>query len=444
MLTGRRYRLELDEQQRVFAESIGDAVRYLWNVALEQHRHYRARGRFISYTEQCRQLTEARAEFDWLRAIPVHCLQQVLKDLGEACRRHGARRVHWKSRSKCAPAFRFPDGSRITVEKLNRKWARVKLPKFGWVTFRHSRPLGGVIKSATLIRDGNRWFVSFLVDDGLSTPAHGKPGTATGLDRGVATAAVTAEGEFFDRRHAGPRTVSSPEPPVQPTSGKPKDYLSVGEMERLVRLQRVLARCQRGSARRRQVKEQIANLYRRARLRRADFNAQSAARLTRDFALIGLEQLSTRAMTASAVGSLEQPGVNVVQKRGLNRAILNKGWRGLEAALRSKARYTGTRIILVSAVGTSRTCSAPGCGNVDARSRESQARFVCTSCGFTEHADVNAARNVKYRTLLAAGPAVPGRGDLQASAGSANRQLPENLSRLTGNPPATFGGGGQL
>ena len=49
-----------------------------------------------------------------------------------------------------------------------------------------------------------------------------------------------------------------------------------------------------------------------------------------------------------------------------------------------------------------RRCSA--CGQVDPESRESQARFVCTACGFACHADVNAAKNI------AAGHAVTARG----------------------------------
>ena len=51
---------------------------------------------------------------------------------------------------------------------------------------------------------------------------------------------------------------------------------------------------------------------------------------------------------------------------------------------------------------SSQRCSA--CGHVDAKSRESQARFVCTACRFACNAYVNAARNI------AAGHAVTARG----------------------------------
>lgn len=72
----------------------------------------------------------------------------------------------------------------MAVERLNRSHTRVKLPKLGWVWFRLSRSLDEVvIRSATLTRDGKHWFVSFLVDDGLTTPdRHAQPGSAVGVE----------------------------------------------------------------------------------------------------------------------------------------------------------------------------------------------------------------------------------------------------------------------
>ncbi|MFC4059501.1 RNA-guided endonuclease InsQ/TnpB family protein [Planomonospora corallina] len=414
MLTGRRYRLEFDTGQRLLAERVAAVCRSVWNTGPAQRRAYRDRGAFIGYAEQCRQLAEAKKEFPWLAEPPAQVLQQTLKDLDAACRRHGTGRVRWKTRQRWRPSFRFPTPAHVPVQTVNRRWGRVLLPKFGWVPFRLSRPLGGSVRSATVSRDGVHWFIAFVVEDGHRTPeVHARPDAVAGVDRGVVTAAVTSDGEFFDRRHAGPAGVSSMRPPTEGEGegGKRAGYLSAGEAERYVRLQRRLARARKGSARRAGVAAQIAQLMRRARQRRADFNAQAAHRLTRDYAHIVFEDLNVRAMTASAAGTVDAPGVRVAQKSGLNRAILDKGWYGLEVAVRSKARCTGSIVSMVPAAYTSQTCSAPACGRVDAKSRDSQALFRCTACGHTEHADVNAAKCVKA-TGQAAGPAVSGRGDL--------------------------------
>jgi REP element-mobilizing transposase RayT len=107
----------------------------------------------------------------------------------------------------------------------------------------------------------------------------------------------------------------------------------------------------------------------------------------------------------TARGTVAEPGRNVKQKAGLNRAILDKGWHKLQLAVENVARYAGTTIVKVPAAYTSQMCSA--CHSVSPNNRESQAVFRCLTCGHTEHADVNAAKNI-----LAAGQAVTACGDL--------------------------------
>ncbi|WP_141584599.1 RNA-guided endonuclease TnpB family protein [Actinomadura sp. WMMA1423] len=393
MLTGRRYLLALTPEQEQFAGLIGDACRTVWNVGLEQRRAYRRRGASVGYVEQARQMAEAKRDFPWLAEAPSHTLQQTLRDLERACGTHGTFRVRWRSKSKTAPSFRFPDPKHIAVERLCRRWGRVRLPKLGWVRFRWTRPLGGELRNATVLKDGGRWYVSFCVQDGMAE-ACPNGGPAVGVDRGVKAAVATSDGHLRDRA-----------------------FITPGEAARLKRLQHKLARQRKGSNRRAATRARIAALNARVRARRTDFLAWTANRLTRDHELVAVEDLKVRSMTASARGTLEAPGVHVRQKAGLNRAILAKGWGALLTALEHKARYNGSRIVRVPAAYTSQRCSA--CGLVDAKSRESQAVFACTSCTYTGNADVNAAKNI-----LAAGLAVTGRGDLAAGR-SAKRQPPD-------------------
>ena len=384
MLVGRRYRLALTPEQAQMCEEFGNICRSVWNTALEQRREYRRRGEWMNYVPQAAELAEAKREFEWLRAAPSHVLQQTLRDLDRACRDHGTFKVCWRSKARWSPSFRFPAGNLITVERLNRKWGRVKLPKLGWVTFRWTRPIGGEIRSATVSRKGGRWYVSFLVEDGLLTPGS-HPGTPVGIDRGVKVAATTSAGKFHDR-----------------------PFVTEGEKTRYRRLQQRLSRTRKGSANRRKTIAAMGRLMGRVTDRRADFCNWTARRITDRHSTVVLEDLRTKNMTASAKGTVDQPGKRVKQKSGLNRAILDKGWHRLELALRNAARSTGTAVVLVNPAYTSQTCNR--CKEVDAKSRESQAVFVCTACGHRDHADVNAAKNI----LSAAGHAVPACGDLAA------------------------------
>src|SRR5213082_802446 len=155
MLTGRRYLLAFTEEQAAYAEQVGSICRAVWNTALEQRREYRRRSAFISYVEQARQVSEAKKDphCAWLADAPSHTLQQTLRDLERACKIHGTWKVRWRSKTRTAPSFRFPDPNHIAVRRVSSRWGEVRLPKFGPVRFRWTRPLGGTIRNATVSRD---------------------------------------------------------------------------------------------------------------------------------------------------------------------------------------------------------------------------------------------------------------------------------------------------
>ena len=169
-------------------------------------------------------------------------------------------------------------------------------------------------------------------------------------------------------------------------------------------MQQRLARAKPGSNRRQRTKLTIARLKAREADRRRDWVEKTTTDLARRFDTIRVEQLDVRAMTRSASGTRDKPGVRVAQKRGLNRAISCQGWGQLVERFDHKA---AGRIERVPAGYTSQRCST--CGHVAPENRKSQAVFACVACDAGPcNADVNAARNI------AAGRAVPAQGDLVA------------------------------
>jgi transposase len=356
----------------------------------------RWKGTTPGFAEQCRQLTEVRAEFDWLRAGPQGVQQQALRDLDQAWRNFFAGthdRPTWRKRGQ-SEGFRVV-GKDARARQDNGRWSSAWIPKVGWVRFRRSRSLPEW-KSYRITRDrAGRWHVAFAaIPDPIPAPGTGE---VVGVDRGVKAAVALSTGELSS-----------------PAGLRPK------EAERLLRLQRRLSRAQRGSNRRGKVKLQIARLKARETDRRKDWAEKTSTDLARRFDLIRFEDLHVRAMTRSARGTVEAPGRNVRQKAGLNRSILAQGWTALLTRTEQKAPG---RVELVPAAYTSQTCNA--CGHVDAKSRESQSRFVCTACGHQANADVNAARNIADREP-AVGRTVAARGDRVHPARSVKREPQRN------------------
>jgi len=410
-----RYRLlPTPAQEAVLRDHCGHA-RYVWNLAVEQHAHWHpGRRNAPGYLEQCRQLTQARAGHPWLAAGSQTVQQQALRDFAQAMTAffdpgNPAGRPSWRKAGR-DEGFRIVGrGRQWEVRRVSRHVGQVWVPKAGWVRFRWSRAVPPEVKSyrVTMDRTG-RWHVAFaVIPEPVPAPGIGQ---AVGIDRGVAVAAALSTGELL---HC--------------------PALTGRERIRLRRLQRRLARAQRGSNRRGRVKCAIARLRARETDRRKDWAEKASTDIARRFDVIRVEDLQITNMTRSAKGTPENPGRNVRQKAGLNRGILRSGWGLLVRRLEEKAPG---RVEKVRPALTSQRCSA--CGQVDRDSRESQAVFRCTACGFAGHADVNAAINI------AAGHAVTARGG-DGAARPVNRE-PHLLASLTGRgqleSPAIHGGGG--
>ncbi|SNQ45693.1 DNA (Cytosine-5-)-methyltransferase [Frankia canadensis] len=348
----------------------------MWNLAVEQQSWWTPfRGKSPNHLERCRQLTAARAEFDWLRAGSQTVQQQALRDFDQSLRNffNGShRRPTYRKRGQ-SEGFQVV-GKNARVEKLNRRWSHCWVPKVGWVKFRVSRRVPD-FRSYRVTRDrAGRWHVAFAaVPAPIDAPG---TGGVVGVDRGVAVSAALSTGELL--RCPG---------------------LRPAEASRLRRLQRRLARATRGSNRRTRLTGQIARVKAREADRRKDWVEKTSTDLARRYDLIRVEDVNIRGMTRSARGTVEAPGRNVRQKAGLNRGILANGWGQLVQRLEQKAPG---RVEKIPAAYTSQRCSA--CGHTAPGNRESQAVFWCAVCGHTANADVNAAVNI------AAGRAVTARG----------------------------------
>jgi putative transposase len=385
-----RYRLlPTAEQVAGLAEHCRHA-RYVWNLAVEQQQqHWQPGRRAPGYNEQCAQLTAARAEHDWLAAGSQTVQQQALRDFAQAMRNFFTgthRRPTWR-KAGVHEGFRQVAVKEHHLEQLNRRFARIWVPKVGCVRFRLSRPVPNGVKSYRVTCDrAGRWHIAFAhVPDPIAGPGDG---SLVGIDRGVTVSAALSTGELL---HA--------------------PGLTRGEAKRLTVLQQRLSRAKRGSNRRARTKRAIAELKAREVDRRKDWIEKSSTDLARRFDTIRIEALDVRAITRSARGTVEHPGVRVAQKRGLNRGISRSGWGLLAARLQHKA---SGRVEQVPAAYTSQRCSV--CGHVAPDNRKSQAVFECDGCNTGPcNADVNAARNI------AAGRAVTARGDL-ATRRSANRE----------------------
>ena len=172
----------------------------------------------------------------------------------------------------------------------------------------------------------------------------------------------------------------------------------------------------------------IAQLRRVERKRIKTLQAEEhriTTEIVRNHQVIAIEDTAIINMTRFAKGTLENPGKNVAQKRGLNRSILSQRWAAISQKLEYKSRWYGRQCIRVPAAHTSQTC--PACGHVDAGSRFTQANFECVRCHTKANADVIGAENIRCRGVNA----MTGAGNLAQGPASVNRRTRKGSKQHT-------------
>jgi putative transposase len=396
MLRRQAFKYELmptGQQQRQMRRFAG-ARRFVFNtaLALQEERHARGETR-LGYTQLCEALKQwkAQPETAWLNESPSQSLQQALKDLGRAYANFFDKRAAFPTFKKkgVRDSFRYPQG--YTLDQSN---SRLCLPKLGWLRYRNSRGVLGTVKNVTLGQSGGKWYASIQTEREVEQPVH--PSThIVGIDVGITRFATLSDGAHIEalntfRQH----------------------------QQRLSWYQRAMSRKTKFSSNWKKAKARVQKIHARIANVRRDFLHKSTTAISKNHAIVCIEDLQVRNMSKSAAGSSKAPGRNVKAKSGLNKAILDQGWFEFRRQLEYKQVWLGGEVLAVPARNTSRTC--PACAHVSAENRRTQVRFACVECGYENNADLVGAINV-----LAAGHAVLARGEWAQSGRSVKQEPTE-------------------
>ncbi|EMK2450879.1 transposase [Escherichia coli] len=394
-----KFQLRPGGQQECEMRRFAGACRFVFNRALAlQNENHEAGNKYIPYGKMASWLVEWKnaTETQWLKYSPSQPLQQSLKDLERAYKNFFQNRAafpRFKKRGQ-NDAFRYPQGV-----KLDQENSRIFLPKLGWMRYRNSRQVTGVVKNVTVSQSCGKWYISIQTESEVSTPVH-PSASMVGLDAGVAKLATLSDGTVFE-----------------PVNSFQKNQ------KKLARLQRQLSRRVKFSNNWQKQKRKIQRLHSRIANIRRDYLHKVTTTVSKNHAMIVIEDLKVSNMSKSAAGTLSQPGRNVRAKSGLNRSILDQGWYEMRRQLEYKQLWSGGQLLAVPPAYTSQRCAC--CGHTAKENRLSQSQFRCQVCGYTANADVNGARNI-----LAAGHAVLACGEMVQS-GRSLKQEPTEMIQAT-------------
>ena len=371
MLVRKAFKFEITpngEQIRKM-KSFAGCSRFVFNKALAyQNEQYQQDNSFkFSYFKLVNMLPQWKQEFVWLKDCHAQMLQQSLKDLDSSFKNFFATRADFPRFKKkgSKESFRFAQGC-----KLEQHNNRIYLPKIGWVRYRNSRSVLGKIKNVTVSRKCGKWYVSIQTEfeQEIPTPKGGE----VGIDMGIIRFATLSNGQFFEPINAF-KTLKG----------------------RLAKLQKQFKNKTKFSKNWYKLKAKIAKLHHKISNIRKNHLHQISSTISKNHAIVYVEDLKVSNMSKSAKGNTEQHGRNVKQKSGLNRAILDQAWSEFRRQLDYKLLWNGGHLVAVPPRNTSRCC--PACGYTAKDNRLTQENFECVECGYQNNADAVGAINVLKR-----------------------------------------------
>jgi putative transposase len=370
MLLAHKIALDPNAAQRTYFARAAGTARWAFNWALnEWQSQYKAGGKpsEVSLRKQLNALK--RTICPWAFDVTKCAVQEAVIDLGTAFRAFFEKRGKYPRFKRKDDKPSFCAANEAGTFRADGK--RIKLPVIGWVRMREAVRFSGPIKRATVSCEAGRWFVALLIETNDVQPV-AQPEAHVGVDLGVTTLATLSTGEAIE----GPRSHKA-------------------ALNRLRRANKALARKRRGSQNFRKAKRRLARVHRRVAAIRRDATHKLTTRLTKTYAVIGIEDLNVRGMAAN---------------RCLARSVMDGGFHEFRRQLEYKARMYGARVVVADRwYPSSKTCSC--CGVVKATLALADRTFRCDDCGFEAGRDVNAALNL---ARIAASSAVTACGDLRS------------------------------
>lgn len=333
---------------------------------------------------QMKVTTRLRHERQNFNQINSDVLQRNIARLDTAFSNFWKHGKGFPRRARVLNSFEYKPGQ-VKIIIIKDTYAIVYLPGIGNVKMYNSRDLTSIkeVRTCTIKRCGGYWSISMLVDVPGELPDH-KPiqpaPSVVGIDVGVNKLIAVSDGSFVEniRATTSPRTA-----------------------RRFYMRQRAASRKRNGSLNKTKAYNKLARTQHKLAQKRDGYNWQAASRVVKTAQAIAHENLNIQGMVKRAKPKHDGKGGylrnGAKRKTGLNRVILDCAWGDLFAKIAWLAAKSGKPVVKVNPKHSSQVC--PLCRHIDKNNRSGE-KFICTSCGYTEHADTKASREITKRAGL--------------------------------------------
>jgi putative transposase len=293
-------------------------------------------------------VAEVKAVYSWYYEVSKCSPQQALRNLSVAFKNW------WIHKHTKKPRFK-KKGHRDSFYlegSIKVSGNRFKLPRIGWVNVHENLP-AITPKNVTISRHADRWFIAFKYE--LEKPNTPKIKEKIGVDIGINSLASCSDGTVFENRKA---------------------YRS--NKRKLAKLQRNLARKQKGSKNRKKAQVQLARQHKKVVQIRKDTIHKLTSWLAKNHSEIVIENLNVSGM---------------LKNHRLASAVADCGFYEFKRQLEYKTEWYGSKLIIADRFYP----SSQLCSNCQNRQKMplSKRVYECDNCALKIDRDLNASINLE-------------------------------------------------
>lgn len=360
MKVNKAYKFRLvptSNQVEILNKSVG-SCRFIYNHFLQLNIDtYAKTEKFVFSVEMINKLPELKEQYTWLKDTFSQSLQQVCRNLDTALKRFFkglAEFPKFKKKGK-HDSFTCPQKFRVLQDKN-----KIMIPKVGLVKYRNSRTIEGIIKSITVSKKNNNWYVSILTEQEFTEQikAFDKP---IGIDLGIKSFAFLSNGTEIDNPKFYQKLEQKLKTEQRKLSSKVK--FSKNWIKQKIKLSKL--------------HEHIANC-------RYDFLHKLSTDIVKNQNLISIEDLNVKGM---------------VKNHKLAKSIHDVGWGIFTNMLEYKSFFNSKTLIKVGRFfPSSQLCSNPDCDGKKLMPLHLRT-YICEKCNTTIDRDYNASKNIELEGI---------------------------------------------